>query len=70
MLFNRENSQLQNTIFNTVITINYTFSPAMDNSLHVALVKVCKAVKTWLVCHVHVATAKAQYPLTHHAHVH
>jgi len=39
-LFDKANSQLLNTL-NTVTTISYTFLPAMNKSLHVALVKIC-----------------------------
>ena len=39
-LFNRKNSQLQNMFFNTVTIISYAFSPAMNNSLHVVLIKI------------------------------
>jgi hypothetical protein len=41
-LFDRANSWLQNTIFfYTVTTIGYALSPAMNKSLHAALVKIC-----------------------------
>ena len=40
-LFDRENFQLQNTIFfNIVTTTSYAFLPAMNRSLHAALVKI------------------------------
>ena len=40
-LFHRPNSQLQNTISNTVKTINYAFLPVMNKSLHAVLIKIC-----------------------------
>jgi len=42
-LFGRANSQLHNTVFQ----YSYVFSPAMNKSLHVMLVKICMAI--WYV---------------------
>jgi len=43
-LFDRENSQLQSIFFNIFTTVSYAFLPAMNKSLHDALVKICMAV--------------------------
>ena len=44
-LFNRANSQLQNTIFfNTVIAIGYAFSPAISKNLQAVMIKIFMAV--------------------------
>ena len=46
-LFDRTNSQLQNTVFqfsNTVTTISYAFSSVMNKSLYATLVKICMAI--------------------------
>jgi len=41
-LFDRTNSKLQKKIFfNIAITINHAFLPAMNQSLHTTLVKIC-----------------------------
>jgi len=37
-LFDRANSQLQNTILQIVMTITYAFSPVMNKSLHAAII--------------------------------
>ena len=43
-VFDRVNSQLQNTLFSIVTTISYAFLPAMNKSFHDMLVKICMAV--------------------------
>ena len=40
-LFERANYHLQNLFFNTVTTISYVFSLAMNTNLHAMLIKVC-----------------------------
>ena len=40
-VFHRTSSQLQNTISNLVTTISYVFSPAVNRSLQVTLIKIC-----------------------------
>ena len=40
-LFDRANSKLQNIFFSIVTTIRCAFSPAMNKSLHAALVNIC-----------------------------
>ena len=42
-LFDRTNSQLQNTILNTVITISYAFLPVMNKIPYAELVKMCNS---------------------------
>jgi hypothetical protein len=41
MTLDRESFQLQNISFHIVTTTGYAFSPAMNKSLHAALIKIC-----------------------------
>jgi len=43
-VFDRVNSQLQNTLFSIVTTISYAFLPAMNKSLHATLMSGSNAV--------------------------
>ena len=69
ILFDRANSQLQNTIFNMVTTTSSAFSPARNNSLHAVLVKIAWPSRMWLVFYITVATAETHHSLPHCAHI-
>jgi len=45
-LLDRVNSQLQNTVFSDLVSIiSYAFSPVVNRSLQVALIKICMAIR-------------------------
>jgi len=77
-LFVRENSLLLNTIFFNVVTFtSYAFSPAMNNSVHSMLVKICtsrgdpQSLSPLLKCTIHhltVLTATVWFPSTFSKH--
>ena len=66
-LLDRADYQLQNTIFSTVTTAIYAFSPAMNKNLHAPLVK---NLHQWRRTTVAVAAAEVHHPLPHCAHIH
>jgi len=53
--------------FNIITTISYAFSPAMNKSLHAALIKICTK---WFVFHINVDTAETHHPPPHCANIH
>jgi len=55
--------------FNIIITISYTFSPAVNKSLHAALVRMFIVFQN-MACHVIITPAGTQHPLFHCAHIH
>lgn len=69
-LFDRANSELQNTILLTVTSISFTFLPHMNKSLYAMLIKICMAVQTLSVFHVTVATVEMHHSPPHCAHTH
>ena len=67
-LFDGTNSQPQTHFLNTVTTISYVFSPAMNERLHAALVQICMVIQTvvYLSGHCHNAplnTTLCSHPL-------
>jgi len=74
ILFNRANSQLQNTIFQLITSITYAFSPVVNKSLPAALLKkkksACLSIPACLSYRITVTTAEAHHPLVHCAHIH
>ena len=67
-LFDGTNSQPQTHFLNTVTTISYVFSPAMNKRLHAALVQICMVIQTvvYLSGHCHNAplnTTLCSHPL-------
>jgi len=66
-LFDREDSQLQNTVFYIVTTITSAFSPAMNKSLHAPLTQICTSRGKPTVA---VVTAEMHHPPSHCAHIH